>query len=212
MINTILFDMDGVLIDAREWHYEALNRALRLFGYVIERDNHLATYDGLPTRKKLELLSRNRTLPNGLHGIISELKQRYTMEIAQQLCKPSFNHRYALSRLKQDGYRLGLCSNSIKQTIELMVYLAGLTDYLEIRLSNEDVLKSKPDPEIYNLAMTKLGTSPSETLILEDNEHGIRAAYESGAHVLVIPSPDFVTYQNIKSRIEDIQNGVVFKQ
>jgi beta-phosphoglucomutase len=48
MIKAVLFDMDGVLVDAREWHYEALNRALRLFGMQIDRDAHLATFDGLP--------------------------------------------------------------------------------------------------------------------------------------------------------------------
>ncbi len=50
MIKAVVFDMDGVLIDAREWHYEALNRALGLFGYEITRYDHLSTYDGLPTR------------------------------------------------------------------------------------------------------------------------------------------------------------------
>ena len=52
-IKAIVFDMDGVLIDAKEWHYEALNRALGLFGYGISRYDHLSRYDGLPTRRKL---------------------------------------------------------------------------------------------------------------------------------------------------------------
>ena len=55
MIKAIIFDMDGVLIDAKEWHYEALNNALQLFGYKISREDHLATFDGLPTREKLRL-------------------------------------------------------------------------------------------------------------------------------------------------------------
>src|SRR2546422_8444783 len=55
MIKAVLFDMDGVLIDAKEWHYESLNRALDLFGMAIDRDAHLATFDGLPTRRKLEI-------------------------------------------------------------------------------------------------------------------------------------------------------------
>ena len=56
-IKAILFDMDGVLIEAKEWHYEALNRALKLFGMPVSRFDHLTTFDGLPTMKKLELLS-----------------------------------------------------------------------------------------------------------------------------------------------------------
>ena len=68
MIKAVIFDMDGVLIDAREWHYEALNRALRLFGMEISRTDHLTTFDGLPTRRKLEMLSSTNGLPVELHG------------------------------------------------------------------------------------------------------------------------------------------------
>ena len=75
MIKAILFDMDGVLVDAREWHYEALNRALEIFGMKISLDNHLSTFDGLPTRRKLQILGKSRGLPAGLHDFVNELKQ-----------------------------------------------------------------------------------------------------------------------------------------
>ena len=68
MIKAVVFDMDGVLIDAREWHYVALNRALALFGMEISRADHLTTFDGLPTRRKLEILSTTENLPRELHG------------------------------------------------------------------------------------------------------------------------------------------------
>ena len=110
-IKAVIFDMDGVLIDAKEWHYEALNRALGLFGYTITRYDHLVTYDGLPTRKKLEMLSREQNLPTELHSFINEMKQRYTMEIVHSKCKPVFSKEYAMSRLKADGYKIGVASN-----------------------------------------------------------------------------------------------------
>jgi hypothetical protein len=56
-ITAVLFDLDGVLVDATEWHYEALNHALGLFGFDITRYEHLSSYNGLPTRRKLEMLS-----------------------------------------------------------------------------------------------------------------------------------------------------------
>ena len=55
MIKAILFDMDGVLIDAKEWHYEAFNKAINLFGLQISRYDHLRTFDGLPTKEKLKI-------------------------------------------------------------------------------------------------------------------------------------------------------------
>lgn len=90
MIKAVLFDMDGVLIDAKDWHYDALNRALSLFGMPIERDAHLSTYDGLPTKRKLEILSKTRRLPKRLHPFINSLKQDFTAEIAYSKCKPNF--------------------------------------------------------------------------------------------------------------------------
>jgi beta-phosphoglucomutase len=205
MIKAILFDMDGVLIDAKDWHYFALNRALGHFGFTISRESHLSTFDGLPTREKLYILSCSGDLPHGLHDFLSALKQSYTLEITYQRCKPVFNHQYALSRLKSDGYQLAVCSNSVRQTIEVMMKLSNLDSYLDLILSNEDVTKSKPDPEIYLNAMKNLDVQPEECLILEDNEHGIQAANASGGHLLKIGVPEDVTYAKIKSRVSEIE-------
>ena len=125
-IKAIIFDMDGVLIEAKDWQYEALNQALELFGFTISRYDHLVTFDGLPTRKKLEMLSLEKGLPNGLHKFINHMKQIYTMEHVYMKCKPLFNHQYALSRLKHEGYGLALASNSVRITIDMMMEKADL--------------------------------------------------------------------------------------
>ena len=132
MIRAIIFDMDGVLIDAREWHYEALNSALRLFGYEIGRDEHLATFDGLPTRRKLTMLSEERGLPRRLHALINELKQAYTMDLVSLRCRPVFHHRYALAKLKAAGYRLAVASNSVRSSVDVMMAKADLARFLEL--------------------------------------------------------------------------------
>jgi len=205
MIKAILFDMDGVLIDAKDWHYEALNRALEHFGYTISRESHLSTFDGLPTRQKLRMLSSSRGLPEGLHDFLNALKQAYTLEISYQRCKPVFNHQYALSRLKKDGYKLAVCSNSVRQSIEAMMRLSSLSTHLDLIVSNQDVEKGKPDPEMYLKAMQSLNVEPNECLILEDNEHGIQAAITSGGHLLKIGVPDDVTYQAIITLISEVE-------
>lgn len=204
MIKAVLFDMDGVLIEAKDWHYEALNRALDLFGLSIDRDAHLATFDGLPTRRKLEILSATRGLPIGLHGFLNKQKQDETIQITYARCRPIFHHRYALSRLKTEGFMLGVCSNSIRQTVELMMDLARLAPFLDLTVSNEEVSKPKPDPEMYTVAINTLGLEPSQVLILEDNDHGIQAARASGAHVMVVGTTDDVRYDNIRQRIDEI--------
>ncbi|WP_425102289.1 HAD family hydrolase [Tropicibacter sp. S64] len=205
MIKAILCDMDGVLIDAKDWHYEALNRALEHFGYTISRESHLSTFDGLPTRQKLKMLSKARGLPEQLHEFLNALKQAYTLEISHQRCKPVFNHQYALSKLKAEGYRIAVCSNSVRQSVEAMMKLSALEPYLDVMVSNEDVSKGKPDPEMYLKAMDTFGVKPEECLILEDNDHGIQAAIASGGNLLKIGVPDDVTYQAIKARIAELE-------
>src|SRR3990172_911957 len=105
-IEAVIFDMDGVLIEAKDWHYEALNRALALFGMEISRYDHLVTYDGLPTKKKLEMLSLERGLPVALHGFLNDLKQKFTLELIATRCRPTFIHQYAIAKLRSQGLRL----------------------------------------------------------------------------------------------------------
>lgn len=207
-IKAILFDMDGVLIEAKDWHYEALNQALQLFGYEINRFEHLTSYDGLPTSMKLKKLTLEKGLPEQLHSFINEMKQQYTVAMIQNLCRPRFNHEYALSKLKSEGYRLAVGSNSIRMTIEMMMNYAKLTDYFEFMLSNQDVKNAKPDPEIYLTAISKMRLAPQECLIVEDNENGIKAAMASGAHVLVVKTVEDVNYDNIKNRILEIERKI----
>lgn len=197
MIKAVVFDMDGVLIEAKDWHYEALNRALRLFGFEISRYDHLTAFDGLPTRKKLEMLTAEQNLPAQLHDFINEMKQIYTMEIVNTMCKPRFIHEYALSSLKASGYRLGVASNSIRKTIEVMMQKASLDGYLDFFISNQDVTKPKPDPEMYTLAIERFGLKPKEVLVVEDNVNGVKAAIASGAHVMQVNDVSEVNLQNI---------------
>jgi len=208
-IKAVIFDMDGVLIEAKDWHFDALNKALGLFGMEISRYDHLVTYDGLPTKKKLEMLSTERGLPVELHDFINEMKQQYTMDIVYTRCKPRFFQEFALSRLKQEGYRLAVASNSIRQTVQVMMSQAALIGYLEFFLSNQDVKAGKPNPEIYTKAIDMLGLLPQECLIVEDNEKGVQAAKASGAWLMEVDEVEEVTYQNIMTRINVIESQSV---
>jgi beta-phosphoglucomutase len=201
-IACVLFDLDGVLVDATEWHYEALNRALRLFGFDISRYEHLSSYNGLPTSKKLEMLSVEKGLPLPIHGMLNRLKQVYTRDEILTRCRPVFEKEYMLSRLRREGYRLAVCSNSIRDSLELMVRQSGLFDYFEFLISNEDVTRPKPDPEIYTRAITRMGLTPAEVLIVEDAPHGLEAARRTGAHICRVDGFAEVDYFRIREAID----------
>lgn len=206
-IKAVIFDMDGVLIDAKDWHYEALNKALSLFGEKITKYDHLVTFDGLPTKDKLNMLTLERKFPVGLHKFVNDMKQLYTMEIIYSNCKPTFYHQYALSKLKENNYKLAVCSNSIRNSVQIMMEKSGLIEYLDFYISNEDVSKGKPDPEMYIKAINKMGLNPQECLIVEDNENGIKAALASGAHLLKVEKVNDVNYANILNRIKEVEKN-----
>ncbi len=215
MIKAVIFDMDGVLIDAKEWHYEALNRALALFGHTISRYDHIVTFDGLPTRKKLEMLTLEQGLPVHLHQLINTLKQRYTIEIVHARCRPLFVHEYAISHLKAQGFKLAVASNSVRDSVELMMEKAALACYFDVLVSNQDVTYPKPHPEIYTHTTSKLAVAPRECLVVEDNQHGIAAAHAAGAHVMVVGGVEEVNWENLSKHLElatkAAANGEVLK-
>ena len=206
LIKAVIFDMDGVLIEAKDWHYEALNKALGVFGYEISRYEHLITYDGLPTTMKLEMLTREKGLPGELHDFINELKQKYTMELVYYQCKPRFIHEYALSKLKLEGYKICCASNSIRESVDVMLSRSNLYDYMDIIFSAQDVNKPKPSSEMYDSIILQLGLTPEQCLIVEDNENGIIAAKASGAHVMIVDDVNETNIINIKNKINAINN------
>ena len=201
-IKAILFDLDGVLVDATEWHYEALNRALGLFGYNIARYEHLTTYNGLPTRKKLEMLSVEKGFPRGLHSLVNKIKQKYTREEILRSCTPVFEKEFMVHQLKRDGYKLAVCSNSIRESVELMLRGSGLWELFDCALSNEDVKHPKPDPEIYLTACERLGVKPDEAMIVEDAPHGVESARRSGGMLCQVNGFNEVDYARVKRSLE----------
>ena len=195
MVDTVLFDMDGVLIDATEWHYDALNEALEIFGFEIGREEHLARFNGMTTRKKLEILTLEKELPRELHDIISEVKQDRTLRIAARKCFPTAAHLILLSTLKNNGVRVGVVTNSIRMTTEFMLQYSGVSKFLDVLVTNEDVENPKPAPDGYLLAMKKLDSNPANTVVVEDGMHGIQAAKAAGARVVEVRDPGDVSLE-----------------
>lgn len=186
MTHLVLFDMDGVLIDAREWHYDALNKALALFWYTITRQEHENYYDGLPTRVKLDRLTEEKWLPKSLHTFINDMKQQYTMDAIYNNSHPDFAKQVMLKKLKSKWIKIGVCSNSIHSSIELMLKKALIYNYFDLIISAQDVKEAKPSPQMYLLAIEKMKIPLENVTIVEDSPHGIQAAEATGAKVIKV--------------------------
>lgn len=185
-IKAILFDLDGVLVDMPDGHYEALNKALALFGAKIEAEEHLSFFNGLSTRKKIERLEQDGRLPSGLAEFINTVKQKYTKEIIHKYCAPDYSKIIMIKELKNKGLILGCCSNSIRETLYIMLKSAQLHDYFDLILGNDEIVNQKPHPEIYLTAFKMLSLEPQQCLIVEDAPHGIASAKASGARVIEV--------------------------
>lgn len=205
MIDTVLFDMDGVLIDATEWHYDALNEALEIFGFEIGREEHLARFNGMTTKKKLEILSLEKGLPRDLHEIISEVKQDRTLRIAARKCFPTAAHLILLSTLKNKGMKVGVVTNSIRMTTEFMLQYSGVSKFLDVLITNEDIDQPKPAPDGYVLAMKNLGSKAENTVVVEDGMHGIQAAKAAGARVVEVKDPTQVSLEILERIVGQVQ-------
>lgn len=201
MIKLIIFDLDGVLVESRELHYIALNKALSEIDekFVISREEHLCKYDALTTTMKLKKLTEEKGLPPESHNTVWKLKQNKTLE---EIDSFSVNKRIQkiIKSLKDQGYTIACATNSIRATSKLMLIRKGFMEYIDFLYSNEDVKNAKPNSEMYLRCMIKAGVNPDQTVIIEDSHIGRKAAISSGAHLCAVKDSNDLTY----SKIEDI--------
>jgi HAD superfamily hydrolase (TIGR01509 family) len=200
----IIFDLDGVLVEAKTIHFDALNEALGP-KYAIEWNEHLSKYDGLKTNQKLEMLTQEKGLPINMYKQVWDEKQRLTLQKLHDL-QPSNQLQVCIKLLVDQGYKIACCSNSIRKTVLTVLSKLGIIEYFDLILSNEDVKNSKPHPEIYWKAISMMGCLPEETLIVEDSPFGLLAASRSKSHVMRVESPKDITYNNIYKHLNNKTN------
>lgn len=209
MIKLVLFDLDGVLIDAKKIHYVALNDAIEYISaysksktdYTISEEEHTSTYDGLKTTQKLDMLTKKKGLPKEWHEQISAGKQLYTRQLLSKL-EPIDAICELFQKLEDDGYMIGVCSNSIRRSVLTSLSKTKLIHHCSVILSNEDVKNGKPHPEMYWKAMSMMGVLPEETVIVEDSPPGLLAAQRSRAEYIRVDNPYDVTIDNIFPKIK----------
>lgn len=206
----IIFDLDGVLYDSKIIHFESLNSALASIdkSFTISYEEHLSTFDGLPTNKKLEILNKKKGFPENQNKNVYDLKQQITMQLLGTLQKNN-EILNLIAALKNEGYFLACASNSIKSTVEKVLDKLELKNYFDLVLSNEDVTYPKPHPEIYWKAMLHFGLFPQDCLVVEDSPVGRQSANLSGANTLFVNSQNEVLerFHNISDYKEFFKKG-----
>lgn len=200
MIDLVIFDLDGVLVKAKEIHFNALNEALESIDpkFAISYSEHLNIYDGLKTRDKLNLLTKTKGLPLSAHDSIWERKQEITCGKVLEIEKDQ--HLFdLLELLTSQNIKVACCSNSIRKSVYNILSQLGIINFFDFILSNEDVKNAKPHAEMYWKAMMFFGKNPEETLIVEDSPHGLLAAQRSGAKILRVKDPADLTISRLNA-------------
>jgi len=149
------------------------------------------------TTKKLNTLTKEKGLDQSLHNKIWQRKQVLTAAAIAQTVTPNPVISALFKKLKEDGLKIYICSNSISDTVKSVLTYMQLMPYIDQYISNEDVKSPKPHPEMYWHAMIQENVLPKETLITEDSFIGRTAAISSGARLCSVKNPDEVTTQRI---------------
>lgn len=206
----VILDLDGVLIDSRDLHYYALNDALSNIGneYIINREEHLSTYDGLSTTKKLKMLTLNKGLDPKYYDKIWKDKQEATLQLISDRFDIDDSLCEIVKKIKDRDYYLAVASNSIRETLKLCLIKIGIIQYIDYFVSNEDVMIPKPYPEMYWKCMSSLKVLPKNTIIIEDSHIGRRGAIDSGAHLFPVEnSYEFINNKTLE-RLFDMMDKI----
>lgn len=211
-IKLILFDLDGVITDTKEIHYEALNGSISEIDpkYIITPQEHVSRYDGLKTLTKLEMLTKYKGLPTEHHKQIYDKKQEYTLKEFVKIT-PDLNIINIFKTLKDDGYLIGCCTNCIRRTALVALAKTGVIEYLDVIITNDDIKNPKPHPEIYWKAISMMGCLPEETLIIEDSPQGLLAASRSKASVLRVNNSKDMNLEKIYNILKNTKRKIMNK-
>jgi HAD superfamily hydrolase (TIGR01509 family) len=204
----IIFDLDGVLIDSKTIHFEALNHALSTIdsSYVITPEEQKNIYEGLPTKSKLKLLNKHKGLPEKAFDTIWQIKQDATSNMFSSVNK-DFELIDMIIKIKNENIKVAVASNSIKKTITECLTGLGIIDLIDYIVSNEDVQNPKPHPEMYWKAMSYFGAICEDTVIFEDSIVGRLAAKDSGATLIEIENRKDLNKEKINKAIRLLKSG-----
>lgn len=203
-IDAIVFDLDGTLVETKEIHQKAFNQAiLKIAGekYVI---TNLEDYEAMTTLQKLRKLNLTKNMPVEFNKKIWDLKQELTNQFIEQELIIDNRLVTELTKIKAFGYPIGVASNCIRSTVDLILKKIGIYSLIDVSISNNDVENPKPAPDMYQRIAKSFGTSPDRLLVVEDSHVGFVSAILAETKLLKVDSPKMITADLILQKADQI--------
>jgi len=203
MIKGLIFDLDGVLVDTKDLHFMALNKALKKSNAknIISYNDHVNIYDGLPTVEKIRILNQKKIIGKKMNKVVMMNKQKFTLQLLKKKIKYNKDIYNIFSKMSKK-YKLAIATNAVNETLNICVDILKIRKFCSYLISNENVSTPKPHPEIYLRCLINLGLKPKETLIIEDSHYGRISAQDSGCNLMPVKNLNDVTLDNISKHIK----------
>lgn len=195
MIEAVIFDMDGVIVDSEPLHMKVVLDVLAGLGApAVAAD--ILPFIGVANRQMWAELRQRFGIRMTAEEIITaqQVKTLEAIRSKQDILSPGLLP--LLELIEEHNLPRAIASSSDRAVIDVVVETYGLTEAFPLRISGEDVQNSKPAPDIFLLAARKLGIAPENCLVIEDSHHGVQAALSAGMQV--------VGYRNSGSGNQDI--------
>jgi beta-phosphoglucomutase len=192
MLDAIIFDFDGVIVDSEPVHFECFRAVLSTHGVVLTSEQYYGKYLGFDDHDCfLEVMRDNgRTVTEEDIAAMTAAKTRLVKRAYQERVKPLPGAAELITAANAAGLELAICSGALREEIELAADAIGIRRHIDVIVAAKDVRRGKPDPEGYLLALKHLGAGIGRPLdtrkvwVVEDSPAGIAAAKAAGCKVL----------------------------
>ena len=191
MIEAVIFDLDGVIVDTAHYHYIAWKRLASEFGITLT-PQHNELLKGVSRMRSLEIVLElgNIQLPEAEKEALADKKNKWFIEYIESI-RPEeiFTGVPAmLTNCRKQNLKVALASSS--KNAPRVIELLGVTNLFDAMVDGTMITHSKPDPEIFLLAAKKLSIAPHKCLVFEDAEAGVEAALAAGMKCVGVGSPE----------------------
>jgi HAD superfamily hydrolase (TIGR01509 family) len=201
-LNTVIFDMDGLLIDSEPLWYLAAKEVFQQYGVQFTLQQYSAVI-GLRTKEFVDLWFRNFNLPESNIPEAEEAITSRVVELIKQKGKPMPGVAHIINFFIDRNFKIGLATSSGMKVVDTVVDLLGVRNYLQTIASAENLAFGKPHPQVYLNCAADLNAHPLECLCFEDSFNGMIAAKAARIKCVIVPSA--LDYQHQRWAAADLK-------